>query len=432
MKRVLRSMIVSLVLLSVIGASAVAQVRLTFMWHGGAEWQQAMEHMATLFEERNPGIKIKVDLLPWDQWNEKWPIMIAGGTAPDLMGAHPAQLTEMVSWGFFTDVTAWVKNEVDWDDIVHKWISVYDDKIVGLPCISDAMAMRYNKDLFAEAGLQTPNELYYQAKEKGWNWEAFVEAAKKLTVDKNGDGRIDQYGFGAAWDTWILTQIRAFGGDIFNKDYTECILNRPEAKRGIKAITDLTVKHHVMLPPEVEEAEVFGFLTGKVGMECANTADRVLVDVRKKIPFKWDFCLNPAGPAGFRIWGDGDTMMINPGCKHKREAFEFVKWQASTEVRKLMLKEGIWNPICPVTKSIFKDPEWIEEYLRHVDPEIVTIAMADDYVVPKPFVPRTKYASKVLWDIMPTEIKSAWLGIKTADEAIEDMTREINELLQSG
>jgi ABC-type glycerol-3-phosphate transport system substrate-binding protein len=42
----------------------------------------------------------------------------------------------------------------------------------------------FRKDLFAKAGLQPPK-----------SWNELLSAAKKLTVDSDGDGNIDQYGF---------------------------------------------------------------------------------------------------------------------------------------------------------------------------------------------------------------------------------------------
>lgn len=432
MKTTVAVLIVCLLLVSVTGVSVGAQKELSFLWHGGAEWHQTMEDMATLFSQRNPDIKVKVDLLPWGEFNEKWPMMIAGGTAPDMMGAHPAQITEMVGQNFFVDVTQWVEEDMDWEDIVHRWIAVYDDKIVGVPIVVDTMAFRYNEDLFRAAGLPTPNELFRLGKERAWNWDAYIESATKLTVDKNGDGRIDQYGTEAPWIFTSFAMIRAFGGEVFNEDYTECVLNRAGGKAAFRALADLAVKYKCMVPPEMVQEEMgFGFLTGRVGIGNCNIAEMVLTDARKNIPFKWDYCLNPAGPFGFNLWGDGDAILINPGSKYKRESFEFSKWQASNEVQKVMLEKGMYNAVWPVRKSTVADPEWRAEYIRELDGEIIEIALSDEYISPKPYVPRTRHVSRVLYVILDTEIKNMWLGIKTADEALEDATRQINELLQT-
>lgn len=61
----------------------------------------------------------------------------------------------------------------------------------------------YNRDIFAKAGLVTPNELL---KTNEWTWATMQEAAIKLTEDTNGDGQIDQWGVGGRLDPWPIEQ----------------------------------------------------------------------------------------------------------------------------------------------------------------------------------------------------------------------------------
>ena len=52
-----------------------------------------------------------------------------------------------------------------------------------MPLYGLAYGLFYNKKLFEKAGLQPPK-----------TWSEFVDTAKKLTKDTNGDGKIDQWG----------------------------------------------------------------------------------------------------------------------------------------------------------------------------------------------------------------------------------------------
>ena len=49
----------------------------------------------------------------------------------------------------------------------------------------------YQKNMFVDAGLDTPLELYRSGK---WTWSKFRELAQELTTDRDGDGRTDVYG----------------------------------------------------------------------------------------------------------------------------------------------------------------------------------------------------------------------------------------------
>ena len=55
--------------------------------------------------------------------------------------------------------------------------------LVYMPWQNNTTAVVYRKDLFEEQGIEIPK-----------TWEEYIEVARKLTVDTDGDGRIDQYG----------------------------------------------------------------------------------------------------------------------------------------------------------------------------------------------------------------------------------------------
>lgn len=69
------------------------EVTLTF-----ALWDKlqkdGMEQMAAAFEKENPGIKIKVEMTPWDQYWTKMQASGAGDTLPDIFWMHPEQVYE--------------------------------------------------------------------------------------------------------------------------------------------------------------------------------------------------------------------------------------------------------------------------------------------------------------------------------------------------
>ncbi len=50
----------------------------------------------------------------------------------------------------------------------------------------------YNKEMFESMALPDPYELYLNDE---WTWDTFTDIAKKLTVDIDNDGAIDQWGF---------------------------------------------------------------------------------------------------------------------------------------------------------------------------------------------------------------------------------------------
>ena len=59
----------------------------------------------------------------------------------------------------------------------------YNDELFGLPMCAAPFVLLLRNDLLQEAGLDVPE-----------SFDEIVETAKKLTVDTNGDGKIDRYG----------------------------------------------------------------------------------------------------------------------------------------------------------------------------------------------------------------------------------------------
>lgn len=75
----------------------------------------------------------------------------------------------------------------------------------------------YNKRMFEEAGLP---DLYELQRNGEWTWDKLEEFAKALTIDKDGDGTIDQYGLADTVYNFILQLIYSNDGDIINYDGT--------------------------------------------------------------------------------------------------------------------------------------------------------------------------------------------------------------------
>ena len=99
--------------------------------------------------------------------------------------------SEFAARGNFLDLAEYITNDPDLkiDEYHEKVLGWYqlDGKQYGIPYGIDVQFIVYNKTLFKEAGVPLPTD--------DWTLEEFLAAAKKLTIDRDKDGRIDQYGF---------------------------------------------------------------------------------------------------------------------------------------------------------------------------------------------------------------------------------------------
>ena len=124
--------------------------------------------------------------------------------------------------------------------------------------------------------------------------------------------------------------------------------------------------------------------------QTANTCDQVK-DLREgyELPFEWDYAVNPAGPAGFRCWGDTDQIIISPTSDSPDDAFNWMLYRSSKEAWEEAYDGGIILAFSdgPTRKSIFSskaymeplgviDTDMIQEGLRVHDPESLCAAYA--------------------------------------------------------
>jgi len=103
--------------------------------------------------------------------------------------------------------------------------------------LGNHLALVYNKKLFAEAGLSDPpatiNEL--------------IEFGKKLTLDTDGDDKIDQWGF--VWNYnepfWYVPFFGGYGGKVFDEN-NKPVLDSEAAFNTFKLIKDMRNVHKIM------------------------------------------------------------------------------------------------------------------------------------------------------------------------------------------
>ena len=92
-----------------------------------------------------------------------------------------------------------------------KFSPVYqrDGKIMGgLESHNQVYPLFWNVTAFKQAGLVPPTTQWDRGQ---WTWASFIEGAKRLTVDANGDGKPEKYGtvsfqwWEAGWYPWVIT-----------------------------------------------------------------------------------------------------------------------------------------------------------------------------------------------------------------------------------
>ncbi len=253
-------------------------------------------------EEHKDEIKeVVFEVTTQDEYNQK---MIANMTAndmPDVFYVGPAAVRSYVDNGYILPLDDYV----DAETIGSVWgttqtIYRYDGSKIGegslyaLPKDLSCFAFAYNKDLFDAAGLDYPDP------NKPYTYDEFTKVCEALTIDKDGDGEVDQWGVANA-DQWGMTPFLYSNGVKFlNDDMTKVnVANNEQLKEALTFYTDLTKNG---LTPSVEQDTALGgyqrWLDGQVAFYACGTWDVAAFMDKATFPYNWDLCGWPVGPSG--------------------------------------------------------------------------------------------------------------------------------------
>jgi ABC-type glycerol-3-phosphate transport system substrate-binding protein len=233
-------LITSLVTLLFIGCAEAAEkkITLTFWHHEPVDYRiAAFQEVIDRFEAENPQIHVVQEAVPWDDVWTKSAAVIKTGTGPDFQWDNPEMNIFAYEAGGIIPVTD-IVNEIDKEQSYFPAMLkpyYHDGEYWGVPMWHIPMALLYRPSLL---------EKYVGTTEPPKTWEELLEYSKKLTVDKDGDGVIDQYGIGicagktfnTADQFWVF--MSQTGIDIFDKDGNVSWYN-PETIKALQFYADL-------------------------------------------------------------------------------------------------------------------------------------------------------------------------------------------------
>jgi sn-glycerol 3-phosphate transport system substrate-binding protein len=202
------------------------------------------------FEEANPNMMVTVDMSDWGHLGEKLLTSFAGNLPVDLVETGSDWIGPYARRQQFMPLDDFIAADYEeelkdfYPDMVA--ISLFEDKLMGLPYVLDIRTMLYRKDHFAEVGLdpETPPD----------TWDDLVEYGSKL-VQTDAQGNITRAGYlmdasdpGGAWfEFWYLV---VQNGSNFivpwgSWDPNDVAFNGPEGAEALQFLYDLVHKHKI-------------------------------------------------------------------------------------------------------------------------------------------------------------------------------------------
>jgi len=362
------------------------------------------------FERTHPDIRFEV-LHITGNYEDKIKVMFAGKVAPDVIFMYPTALPAWVDLGALEPLDEYLANSPDAsrEDYFEVMLDTfsYDGRLYGLPKDASAAIMQYNVDMFARCGVDPPRS--------DWTWDDMLEAARALTRDTDGDGRVDQWGMNA-FPWWMF--VWENGGRILDATGTRCTLLEPEAVEALEYWAALRWEHGVTPTPEAEAdlGPMQLFALGKVGMHFEMYP--VVSVFREACDFDWDLAHVPRGPRGRVTTAVGSALAITRQSRNKEAAFEWIRWMTSPQGM-----VGLVSVESPSCVELARSPLFLESASPPGTKQVAIDAM--EYAR-KP-VQHPRYFE--IMDAIFPELQKAQLGLVPVREALERAAPRVDRIL---
>lgn len=306
------------------GGEKVLQV----LWFSDGKEGETFRRLADQYEKENPGIKIEMVEVPFNDMNDKVKNMLAAKKPPALMrttvmAQYADQLVDLRKYAKAGDAFA---DQFNTGGLKF----IFKDKMIGAPMDITANGLVYNKTAFEKAGVKVP-----QSPDEIWTWEEW-EAAMQTVMEKGG------VKYGLVYDKTpfrFSTLIYQAGGSMLNDDLTKSNFTSPGVLRAVKFFKELHEKE--IVPESVwlgSENPNNLFRTGQVAMHLGGSW--LISNYRTEITdFEWGVTYMPKDAKRSTVPG-GKYLAAFEGTGVEKEAAEFIEWLSKPEINAEYCKEN--------------------------------------------------------------------------------------------
>jgi multiple sugar transport system substrate-binding protein len=315
-------------------------------------WEQVHKDFADKF----PNIKVEHVMQTLTKEREQFMTAVIGGEQPDLYANAFPDMESYIDQGITADITELWNNYAEKDLFLPSatQAATRDGKIYGIPNFMYVTGLAYNKQMFADAGLEPTEAL------KDWN--SFGEAAQKLT-----DASKNQYGYallGMDWADWFFEYyVWQAGGDLTEQqeDGTAKLTFTSEpAVQALQYYKDLKFKYKATQKNVVQSLDENSndFYQGRAAsMIAASNWFGGMVSSGMDIE-NIGFSVLPPGPGGTSPAQVGGAVWIfNPKATPEKQqaAFTYATYLMSKEVQDGLLQYQMDNGIFPNLLNVRSD-----------------------------------------------------------------------------
>ena len=384
------------------------------IWHQMLyENRKIFREVCNQYEEENSHVKINLTYRETEELRSSYQAAAMGGSGPELIYGPSDQVGPFSAMGIIQPLDT-LFSENYFKQFVHNAIVKSNDKIwmVG-DVVGNHLMLIYNKDMIAQPPTST-NEL--------------IDIGKRLTVDKDGDGKVDQYGL-----VWNFTEpffyvpwMGGFGEWLLTEDNVPNLDTKGNEK-GFQFIKNLRDKYQI-IPKECDyEIANAMFKTGRAAMiingdwswgDYKNVVDFGIA----RIPRVSETGLWPSPLVSTK----GYSVNVNTKDEKLVETIALMKFLTSSEVQLYFTKNVSSQPSSILA---LKNSEVENNILLQNSAEIIEVGR------PMPIIPEMR----AIWDALRDQYQAVLGGTVLPSVAVKEAQKNalrqieiMNEIIKPG
>jgi multiple sugar transport system substrate-binding protein len=373
-------------------------------WAFGREGEVVAE-LVRGFEREHPGVRVRVQQIPWSAAHEKVLTAIVGRATPDLAQMGNTWIPEMAALGALAPVKGPIADTAYFPGILAT--NIIDDTLFGLPWYVDTRVLFYRKDLLARAGFDSMPTTW-----EGWR-QAMLGIQRRAAPG--------QYAIFLPTNEWPPQAILGLQqGSPLIDEQGFGVFQGPEFSRAFDFLLSL---YRDGLAAPVSNNTIANlyqeFARGTFAMYISGPWN--LGEFRRRLPADlqddWGTAPLP-GPAGPGVsLAGGASLVVFRASKHADIAHQLVEYLTRPEQQIQFYR---LTGDLPARLEAWNDP------MLAADSEAVAFRTQLTRVVPTPMVPEWEQATTKIMDFT----ESAARGRQTPAAALASLDAAVDRLLE--
>ncbi|WP_124728034.1 ABC transporter substrate-binding protein [Staphylospora marina] len=387
----------------------------TITFARGKDVTEGTKKLIEAFEKAHPNIKVKVKEMPADtgQNHDQLVTMLSSQSSEiDVFDLDVIWPAEFAKAGYLQPLDRYIESDgVDLSKYIQGALNAgkVDGQQFAMPRFIDAGILFYRKDL-----VQTPPK----------TWDELVKMAKENKGQ--GDTKFGYLMQAKQYEGLVCNFIEfigAYGGRILDEN-GNVVINSPETVKGLKKMIEVTTSDFVPsnISTFTELESHTAFIEGQSVFIRNWPYQYALAQDPKqsKIVDKVGVAPLPSGDKGSAAALGGWMMGINKYSKHKKEAWEFVKFATGMEGQKLTAIHGGSGPTLL--------PVYDDEDVKKANPLFADKNFVDGIsaAIPRPVSPVYPEIS----DVIQIEVSKAVTGKQSAEDTVKNIESKLKEIIK--